>query len=153
MWPPALCAQMKSARSAYAARSSATSGGAGRRGAQLVDQAARDAVEERLVRLAVQAHRLAGTQPTHELGAAQLEHVLSAPVGKEVARFLRADEQQLRDAMLRAALRPEFHPRAHGHLLRWLSRERGLHHRLRSRTLVHVRRHRRELEPAYLQFA
>src|SRR3954467_12494176 len=150
MWPPALCAQMKSARSACAARSSATSGGAGRRGAQLVDQAARDALEERLPRLAPPAApppapppppRLAATQPAHELGAAQLEHVLSAPVGKEVARFLRADEQQLRDAMLCAALRPEFHPRAHGHLLRWLRRERCLQRRLGGRTLVHVRRH------------
>src|SRR5437870_367938 len=109
MWPPAPWAQTKTAFR--------FSGSGFRRRFQLVDEPAHDAVEQRLLRLLVQAHRFARAQAPHNLGARQLENVLAAAVGEKVARLLRAGEQQLRRAVLLAiAFRPELHPRADFHV-------------------------------------
>src|SRR2546428_13062924 len=122
IWPPAPCAQTNTAFTC--------SGSGFRRRLQLVDETRHDALEERLLRLLVEPYGFAGAQAPHDLGARQLEHVLAAAIGEEVARLLRADEQQLRRAVLLAvALRAEFHPGAHFHVRRRGHPRRRLHPR------------------------
>src|ERR1043165_8600892 len=95
LWPPALCAQTKV---------TLWSGGGSLRCFQLVDDAAHDTVEERLLRLLVEPQRLAGPQAPHDLRPGELEHVLAATIAEEVARLFRADEHELGGALFLAAV-------------------------------------------------
>src|SRR5258706_3600146 len=85
--PPARCAQTNTAF---------TCSGSDFRGRlQLVDQARHDAVEERLLRLVVEPHRLAAAQAPHDFGARQFEHVLATADREKVPAPLSAGEMEL----------------------------------------------------------